>query len=546
MSQNAISVSQLFIFTFVALFWVTVIYGYLKHRERTPFADQYPLRTDFTQEALSRPAELRFITFIGLWLLNWFSPQVILIANVYFWLFSISLSFLNTVLPFVTYSAFIDGLSELILKPISNNSFIFSLSYTLFETATFIATLILVYKLILQSFVIYAGAKQLSEIGKPATLERTHLRYSNKHKGFPPTTQQAKILAQALDEVEARAKENNLPFVRPQYIYVTKDGKPNAFVTTHSLFVSNFLLSQPQTINAIIAHEIGHLVCNHPYFTASVASLPIIIFTDRVEKFIEKKPDDLFDRILSYGNKIIFWFIDVIANSTLRQMEYDADAYAVALGYGQSLTSSLMLFDMGNDNMSVSIAKRTHPYTQERVIRIEHALEIDSPALYIDTQTALVNSPSDFQFPTVAGFVPKYGHLTTQQAIDYASNLDKAFSSEQINKLFPKEPVYPKQKEYTSPDKVDYLKPVKIFWNNILIPTIFIVKYILIEISKAILIGLGNLFITISDSSIPKWLKIFLYILILIIIAAIFYINTIPAYILLGAIAILSFLVTRI
>lgn len=502
-------------------FAFSLLYAIRLYQAQTPLAKEYPLRTEFQTSEFDTDDRKRTLIFTAIYFVNLFSLPTFILNIIPTQILSLA------ILPGI----FIQGMRSAGLGK-DNPSMFLGLSQLVFSILIGLAIAFSVwafYITFIRPILIYADLRRdRTERGRPTTLKDLHLRFDNERKGLPPTRIQAQQIKTALNEIKERAEERGQPYTHPEYIYVTKDANINAYVGARSLFITEQLMSQPQILKPILAHEIGHLVCKHGFFNQAIASFPIIALADLIERKKEES-EDWLTKILIVYSLVTAWVVDFFFKWISREDEYDADAYAVALGYGKGLANALTLFLTHGDNLSITLSKRTHPYTQDRIIRIEQALNISAvtaqpinPDVFTDI--------SRFKFPTVLGF-GSYGAISPDQAQKYMTGTLTDEERGKIDELFPLDPIYPKSQEYTRPEAIDYWKPFRVLLQGTtktIEVMLLLIAYTILGVARTGLIPL----LILGAETFSNKVKALITLLLLSLGAFIFYYNSPAVYIL--------------
>ena len=207
--------------------------------------------------------------------------------------------------------------------------------------------------------------------------------------GRKPNSLEAAYIQDILMDIEEAAR--NIPELEiPElHVYISGQMQLNAFsIGRGSIVIMRPLLQalDRDEVRGVLAHEIGHLV--HDMGTSplcggqcrpdgdSVLSLIASGFT-----FLALIPlfgflfiwMSLFVNAIIYGLQFILRIpASLLALCGSRRNEYDADAFAVKLGFGPGLYRALLVLSNGaTDNMTISQRlQSTHPVTRDRLKRI--------------------------------------------------------------------------------------------------------------------------------------------------------------------------------
>lgn len=252
---------------------------------------------------------------------------------------------------------------------------------------------------------------------------------------FTPMAEDLLRLAYGLRKVNDNHYYNKIaPIFAEVYLMAMRDGMRNnkrinskiLFYMENSMQINAYALGRsvvgitkgsvdfmtPDELKGLFAHELGHIVsgqtkaslfaltCN---FFFSIINWACIFIINIITWIMDKTDRDISQvnkvsgRSQSYVTwnlpflvirlvfRIIRWVLCllpglfnlfIMANS--RNNEYIADNYAVKLGYGQHLASALKKIsrlEVTEQKGIFSELKNTHPYTLDRIARIEQALQ---------------------------------------------------------------------------------------------------------------------------------------------------------------------------
>lgn len=176
------------------------------------------------------------------------------------------------------------------------------------------------------------------------------------------------------DAIAALAEAAEDELALPSSWFVVDEELPQACVTGSSLCLSRPLL-ESESLEAVIAHELGHIRSADGRLTAALNRLILLPGAEREPKprpfsfirlLLRLARGGLGIRLLSplWGN---YW----------RAREYRADAYAVSLGQGDELAAFLQSNALPFDRPVpfLIFTEQTHPPTELRIDRINHLIE---------------------------------------------------------------------------------------------------------------------------------------------------------------------------
>ena len=210
--------------------------------------------------------------------------------------------------------------------------------------------------------------------------------------GRKPNNLEAAYIQDILMDIEAAAR--NIPELEiPElHVYISGQMQLNAFsIGRGSIVIMRPLLQalDRDEVRGVLAHEIGHLVHRDTIwgllrFAAASVGQTAIQFLSLIASgftFLALIPlfgflfiwMSLFVNAIIYGLQFILRIpASLLALCGSRRNEYDADAFAVKLGFGPGLYRALLVLSNGaTDNMTLSQRlQSTHPVTRDRLKRI--------------------------------------------------------------------------------------------------------------------------------------------------------------------------------
>lgn len=344
-----------------------------------------------------------------------------------------------------SWSALVFGGISSALGQLRGASF-FALLSAIFSAILFFIALALAYRFYVLPILLACGMPRLEETG-----QSNNFRYAMRKGalgGLPATRIEHEKINAMLDRIEERAKALNIGFVRPQFIYMKDELGDNAFVTLRSLYIGRNLFVSNVMAEAVLAHEIGHMVLGHGAYRAGVASLfsvSLIQFIDetfRKDVSGEDKATNVFMFFFNAPIVLTLWTHHLLMHHTYREQEYMADMYATVLGYGNPLMSRLNTFGDRLDTSIRALANREHPYNRERIVMIEAALDgqggiAGEPLNFMQfTDSAEAIHANDFPSVALASPIRLYKQLRKQTGTE--EEMHKALNL-QVNTVFPKQ-----------------------------------------------------------------------------------------------------------
>ncbi len=198
-------------------------------------------------------------------------------------------------------------------------------------------------------------------------------------------------------EVFNEAKKECNYIKKPFKLYIKYDNSINAFAVGRNTICihSGLLQLDDGSIKGILAHEIGHHVSRDTTFLLVIAvtnmitnfiivicHLLIQLVSILITAFINRRRVGLilFIRtilVLPFMLLTKLWQLlcNVLVAYSSRQNEYEADEFAVTIGYGYELKHALFLLDGSKVNYSwYESLFISHPETHKRIARIDAAI----------------------------------------------------------------------------------------------------------------------------------------------------------------------------
>lgn len=173
-------------------------------------------------------------------------------------------------------------------------------------------------------------------------------------------------------------------------LYMDEDMSINAYASgSNSITVTRGameFLSEEQ-LKGVLAHEFGHIVHGDtlvPLVLLVGNSIFMLIFL--FIRFIQlialgcslitgdNFVSSLFNIIVNFSTAIILFVIEILLMLNQRANEYQADKYAVTIGYGEQLIEALYILknvSMGHKQSILERLKSSHPNINARIGRLE-------------------------------------------------------------------------------------------------------------------------------------------------------------------------------
>lgn len=196
-----------------------------------------------------------------------------------------------------------------------------------------------------------------------------------------------------VEEVFLEAKKKTPDMTDKINVRIMYNPEPNAFaIGMNTLCVSSGLLETPDDlIKGVIAHEIGHLALQHTVMQVLIIGgnlmMTMFMVIGEIVKaiFNIQKSSFFFSRdktqscismliqILIIGT-IFLWtrFCMLILRGSSRANEYEADQYALEIGYGDELAEALDELTFGQPQATfLQAIYSTHPDPSDRIGRLQ-------------------------------------------------------------------------------------------------------------------------------------------------------------------------------
>jgi len=185
---------------------------------------------------------------------------------------------------------------------------------------------------------------------------------------------EAKVVA-LLADVTRRLGLASVPELR-----VADQPVPGAWAHARTIVVTKGLITQMdnEEIAAILAHELHHWQSGDPVAMRVVwaCAFPVVL-TDNLRTFVIRfRPwGPLVNIVLWPAPVLVRWVITPLMVARGRRLEFEADAAAIAAGYGPALAralTKLQNFESPRTGWEAAVS-RTHPPTEFRLEAIEEA-----------------------------------------------------------------------------------------------------------------------------------------------------------------------------
>ncbi len=182
--------------------------------------------------------------------------------------------------------------------------------------------------------------------------------------------------------VERMCREQNLPTLR---LGIIESGTPNAFAfgrlqSDARIVVTRGLLDlcTEDEVNAVLAHEIGHVAHYDFAIMALAAAAPLLlwqiyIWTDRVNNL----------RIVSYGAYVAYWITQYLVLMLNRMREYGADQFSAQCAHAPNALSSALVKiayglvrEQGEAMRLIKVGDKDEKKAGRQQIRFGHALSL--------------------------------------------------------------------------------------------------------------------------------------------------------------------------
>ena len=210
-------------------------------------------------------------------------------------------------------------------------------------------------------------------------------------------------LTPLFNEVYQKAKEKDNSISDKVQLYITEDDEPNEFATGRkTICITTGLLQLPdELIKATLAHEFGHLAHKDTdlilvvsvgnmivtgFILAVRLALTIMylffsfisIFFGGEGGFVAALAMFIYHTVISLVVSFLTWIWTkigiLLTMKSSRSNEYEADAFAVSLGYGNDLRQLLTRIDSGASKGLFASLVSSHPDTVKRLEKINELM----------------------------------------------------------------------------------------------------------------------------------------------------------------------------
>jgi len=192
-------------------------------------------------------------------------------------------------------------------------------------------------------------------------------------------------LIQLFNDVYAEVRKANPKINSDIKLYISEDIEVNACAFGRHTIVLNrgsIELTSDEGIKGLIAHEFGHIsnLNTHLDLFSNVSNLFMAIFAPNYFRLLKKGDNIIAALILSvvfFVPVTIKLISDVILLSVNRKQEYEADSFAVRIGYGHELADILNQIyhvSFGKAPSVRELLNSTHPPITMRIERVEDVI----------------------------------------------------------------------------------------------------------------------------------------------------------------------------
>lgn len=219
----------------------------------------------------------------------------------------------------------------------------------------------------------------------------------------PATNKEKEYLEGIFKEVYKNAKGKSENLSSNIKIYISNSMYPNAFAcgrNTIAVTKGAIEFFTEDELKGIMAHEIGHLKHGHTkagiitvvgnmLFSAIIAIVQLILqVVDTISTTCADTSRNIVVILLAGLFKIFilvlnFYIIVIniigrlLLSANSRKNEFQADKFALDIGYGEELLSSLCLLEKYNGENKLTMFQQmtmSHPHIEKRIARLEEAL----------------------------------------------------------------------------------------------------------------------------------------------------------------------------
>lgn len=219
----------------------------------------------------------------------------------------------------------------------------------------------------------------------------------------PATNKEKEYLEEIFKEVYRNAKGKNENLSNNIKIHISNSMYPNAFAcgrNTIAVTKGAINIFSEDELKGVIAHEFGHLKYGHTkasivtfignmFFSVIIAIVQLILqVIDSISTAFAETSRNLAVIVIAGICKVCviilnlyIFAINIIGQLLLsansRRNEFQADKFALDIGYGEELLSSLCLLEKFNGENKLTMFQQmtmSHPYMDKRIARLEEAL----------------------------------------------------------------------------------------------------------------------------------------------------------------------------
>lgn len=219
------------------------------------------------------------------------------------------------------------------------------------------------------------------------------------------TKEEKEYLLPLFEEVYENAKEKDTKLSNNIKLYIIDNMYVNAFaIGRNTIAVTKGAIEtfSQDELKGIMAHEFGHLsngdtkalllsTIGNGIFSILIFILRIILFiTDLIFSLTQIPLMNFFTMIARFlfdiGVIVFSYISQILLSINSRQNELWADRFALEIGYGEELISSLYILQKISLPQDLSILDRlraSHPNTAKRIQHLENLLDTQSEEVFI-------------------------------------------------------------------------------------------------------------------------------------------------------------------
>lgn len=198
----------------------------------------------------------------------------------------------------------------------------------------------------------------------------------------PLRDKQVQVYVNKVGKVVANASDKPTTFSGYHFLVLDSDevnalSAPSGFVFVTRGFIK--LLPDEESLAAVLAHEVGHIVKGHGISAISNANLTSALLIIGKEAAAAKGGSAVQELTSVFGDSVNQVFETLLTKGYSRSQEYDADAYAAELlkrsGYNQNgLITALNKLKENSSSDSESGWSATHPKPSRRLSEVEDSI----------------------------------------------------------------------------------------------------------------------------------------------------------------------------